>query len=148
MENKGFTLIEIIVTLTIIAVISAVCIPSISYMHELCLKSDANNLVADIRYTKTLTVINGYEHKITFDNNGYKIVNDTNAIIKSHSFSSSVIFEDNELSRGSSKVKYMSYNIDGTPQESGSIILANTNGKNKIKISIVPITGRVKIVGL
>lgn len=145
LQKKGFTLIEIIVCITIISVITVIAIPSINYFAGVKLDADARNLVNDIRYTKLLTLLNGYQHKIIFEQNGYQIIDNTQKAVKCYKFDKNTAFECDQLSRGSSKVNYMSYNIDGTPEACGTLILAQTGGRKKVKISILPVTGRVSI---
>ena len=146
LKNKGFTLIEVIVYLSIVSIVSMIAIPSISYFQELKLKVDARNVASDIRYTKFLTIINGTEHKIVFQQDGYKIIDNTQKVIKSYILNKGVIFEDFELNRGPTKVNYMCYNINGDPTASGTLILTKTDGKKKMKLTIVPVTGRVSII--
>lgn len=145
MNQKGFTLIEVLVYFIILGIISAISIPSFKIISESSFKADARSLVSDIRYTKDLTLNNGEDYKIFFSNDGYEIKSPT-SIVKTYKFQRGTKFEKYELNIGSKKVNYMEYTQDGRATASGSLILSDAGGVNKKRISITPVTGRVALL--
>lgn len=143
MNKKGFTVIELIVGILLVGIFMGLAVTSVSFIKDSRFKNDGFNMLMNIRYTKDLSMIKGYQHKMVFNQDGYTIVDEYGETIKSYKFSKGVFFEDSELSRGPLKVNYISYNIDGSPEETGTLIISNSS--KKLRFSITPVTGRVSM---
>ncbi|HOA81355.1 MAG TPA: prepilin-type N-terminal cleavage/methylation domain-containing protein, partial [Defluviitaleaceae bacterium] len=55
-RNEGFTLIELIIVLSIILIVAAIVIPSFHITERYALKASAMELKSDIIYTRTRAV--------------------------------------------------------------------------------------------
>lgn len=147
MKIRGFTFIEIIVYLSIISIIAVVGIPSYRLVVKSKFNADVRNLVNDIRSIKDMTYIDGKEYKIEFSKDGYKIIDKYNAILREYKLNSGTYLKNYDLYKGSKKVNYMSYNLKGNAIASGTLIISNKNDSIQRKVSIVPVTGRVLLIG-
>lgn len=142
---QGLTLIEMVICIAILAVISGIAIPTYKIIYNAALKTEARNIVNDIRHIKDLTTINNIECKIIFNKDGYEILDSKANVLKKHKFEKGVFLEDNILNRGASQVNYMQYTQDGSASVSGSLIVSQADGRKKARVSITPVTGRAII---
>jgi type IV fimbrial biogenesis protein FimT len=70
-SQKGFTLVELLITIVLIAIIFAIGIPSYSrYSLNTNLKSAARNIQADFLDLKERAIAESTMYRITFDQNG------------------------------------------------------------------------------
>lgn len=145
MNNKGLTLIEVLVYFIILGVTYSIAMPSFRIISDSSFKADARSLVSDIRYTKDLTLNNGENYKIYFSSDGYEIKSPISTV-KSYRFQRGAKLDDYELNIGSRKVNYMEYTQEGRAAASGSLIFLGSGDSNKKRISITPVTGRVTLL--
>jgi type II secretion system protein H len=66
-KSSGFTLIELMVVVAIIALVSGLVMPSINSMFKVSLNSTARNLANTIKETYNSTVVTGNVHRIVYD---------------------------------------------------------------------------------
>jgi prepilin-type N-terminal cleavage/methylation domain-containing protein len=79
--SKGFTLYELIITLVIIAILSAMVLllfPS----NDIELDALAHQVAADIQYTQSLAVSLNARHRFDFSGTAYSIQDENGTIIK------------------------------------------------------------------
>lgn len=63
----GFTLIELMIVLVILAVAAAIAVPMASSAGSLQVRSAANMVAADLEYAKSLAIGTGQHHRVKFD---------------------------------------------------------------------------------
>lgn len=66
-DRRGFTLTEILVVVALIALLSAVALPSISNLFKVSLRSLSRELATAIRESYNSTVITGRVHRVVYD---------------------------------------------------------------------------------
>lgn len=146
-DEKGFTFIEVIIVMLIISILSVLTIPEFRVIERYRLKSQAEMLVKDLRYTQRLAMSQNtnFYFKLLKNDNGYLIrkgnslTDKTKIVYMKHNIKFS--------SNSQNNIKYTSKGIpsnpnDGTIGSGGTIYLVSQN--YKIKITVMPITGKVK----
>ncbi len=80
----GFTLIELMIVLVILAVAAAIAVPMASSAGSLQLRSAVNMVAADLEYAKSLAIGTGQRHSVVFDDGAetYRIVDANGNVIK------------------------------------------------------------------
>jgi general secretion pathway protein H len=66
-ENKGFTLIELILVLVIIGFLTALVTPAITSLTGLKLKTTARRVAAGLRYARSQAVTSGSDYQVVFN---------------------------------------------------------------------------------
>ena len=66
-ENKGFTLIELILVLVIIGFLTALVTPAITSLTGLKLKTAARRVAAGLRYARSQAVTSGSDYQVVFN---------------------------------------------------------------------------------
>jgi len=95
MDNKGFTLLELMIVIAIIGIFLAVAAPKMGGSKtDFKLYTVARTLVSDIRYAQELSINTKDKHGIFFSESGYEIKNTITAkTVKTIDFSSGVSYE-------------------------------------------------------
>ena len=141
MCNKGFTLIELIVTISILCIVVALAVLVIDtdmfYMEKM-----ADEFVMDVRYVQTECMKNSSgTHKIgiDIDNGCYYVYN--NSVVEK-----TVVFKNRyHIDYSNKNMKSVGFTFEGIPINAGTFKIMDSQ-TNKIKeISIVPATGRTVI---
>jgi Tfp pilus assembly protein FimT len=155
-SSKGFTLIDALITVFIIAVISTMAASSFSkYRKKISLRNAANLIAADYAYLKQKSIAEcvHYKIKLNEENNSYKILRGgLNGIASEFDESTAIIkklssFDEDIVFSSSSPPNYPHSQIIFQPRgtvSAGSIFLENSDGfKAKITSNL---TGRVYIL--
>lgn len=85
MNEKGFTLIELVMILVLIGIISAVIVPRFGNVSETKAGALKDKLKADIRYAQNLAMTQNQRYRVYFNSapapapDGYAVVSDANA---------------------------------------------------------------------
>jgi prepilin-type N-terminal cleavage/methylation domain-containing protein len=144
-RNEGFTLIELIIVLSIILIVAAIVIPSFHITERYALKASAMELKSDIIYTRTRAVKDSKRCwiKIFKDSNLYYITSDAfgphHKVVK--------LREGIEIEEAVfSTTDTIKFTIKGTTGSGGRICLRSKNFR--VKITVVPATGRVMIYSI
>jgi prepilin-type N-terminal cleavage/methylation domain-containing protein len=159
----GFTLIEIIAVVVILAIAALIAIPAFSGASEMQLKAAADKLAADLEYAKSMAVTTQTVYRVTFDTNAesYSIIDtSTNQVIADPVSKSPFTVTYPQESR-LSKVGIRSaslgstagvqFDATGAPQNTagtamttaGTVVL-EANGQT-LTVTVQPITGYVSI---
>ncbi|ABR48636.1 hypothetical protein Amet_2483 [Alkaliphilus metalliredigens QYMF] len=137
-NEKGFTLIEIIITLSIIAIMGAMAFPSYrGFYNEIALKTTAQEIESALHLAQQRSIDESREFCVELIGNEIRV--------REYVFGGKVVF----LQEMSPKIKVsteslsrISYTRDGVSRYGAFVI---TNGKNKAKVDTLIGTGRVRI---
>ncbi len=160
---RGFTLIDIIMVISIIGIVALLSIPQFDVFYEMKLQSAAKKLISDIRYTQTVAITTKQDYAIDFDvvQNVYRAyrVSDNSTLLdpfthapleidfKTHSQYRGVDIQNVDIGGGTT----LRFNWQGTPQTGtgsdlttqGNITLEYKN--SEILIKITPYTGKIEV---
>ena len=67
--SGGFTLVELLIVITIIAIAALTAIPMMSSATSVQIRSAANMLTADLEYAKSMSISRGQNFSVVFDKN-------------------------------------------------------------------------------
>ena len=153
--NGGFTLIEIIIVVVILAIAAMTAIPLMSSAGSVQIRSAANMIAADLEYARSMAISRGQNYSVVFDESteSYSIKDQSVAVIPhpvKKGFDYIIDFQnDSRLN----KVDITSVNFNstdsvlfdclGSPDNGGTISL-NANGPTAT-ITVEPVTGYISI---
>lgn len=151
---RGFTLIEILIVIVILAIAAMTAIPMMGSAASVQIRSAGNMIAADLEYAKSLAISKGQNFSVVFDEGAesYSIVDqDGNTI--SHpvkkGFDYVIDFEDEGLGRveiadadfdGASQVQF---DYLGSPDNGGTVHLQA--GDMSATVSVEPVTGYITV---
>ena len=141
MLNKGFTLIELVVTISILCIVLALAVLIID-IDMFYLEKMADEFAMDVRYVQ-MECMKGEtnNHRISIDiTNGCYYIYDIYAIKKTVAFKNRYKIDYSNQNMGS-----IGFTHDGTPINSGIFTILDTRTNETKQISIVPATGRTVI---
>ena len=138
-KMKGFTLIELIVVISLMSIFLLIAIPKIGFYIRFNEHQQIRQIKKDILYAKTQAIVKGNIHKFSYDaiNNTYSIQENATVIKR--------VYLKNGLEfsyKGSGTV--ITFSRTGAPSNGDTINLHNKN-KKKYKITITPVVGKVNI---
>jgi len=139
-DNKGFTLVEMMVVIGIVAILALITVPNIiSWRPKAALSGAARILKADLGLAKSRAIRDNANVTVTFDtvNEEYRIVDNNGTTIKFRRLTSSNI--GGTTFAGDT----VTFDRRGRSTSSGDIDLTNTSGTVKIVISLL---GRIQVV--
>jgi len=151
---RGFTLIEILIVIVILAIAAMTAIPMMGSAASVQIRSAGNMIAADLEYAKSLAISKGQNFSVVFDEvaESYSIVDqDGNTI--SHpvkkGFDYVIDFENEGLGRveiadadfdGASQVQF---DYLGSPDKGGTVHLQA--GDMSATVSVEPVTGYITV---
>ena len=151
---RGFTLIEILIVIVILAIAAMTAIPMMGSAASVQIRSAGNMIAADLEYAKSLAISKGQNFSVVFDEGAesYSIVDqDGNTI--SHpvkkGFDYVIDFQDEGLGRveiadadfdGASQVQF---DYLGSPDKGGTVHLQA--GDMSATVSVEPVTGYITV---
>ena len=133
MKKKAFSLIELIIVLAIISMVLSIAFLKSGAYFKIKEKKEAQNLLADINYCRQKSLSSGYDYKIEFIGNNYKIKKYGGDLVK-----------DVDLSFLKAASTYtIRFKPTGPVVDAQTTKFISNNGEYKIYIS--PIGGRIRI---
>lgn len=138
-KRRGYTLLEIIVVLALLAILLSISVPSMRIMENFKEKREIKIFRRDIISAKNKAIMEGtiYILSIERKNNRYVITN-RSKIIKDVKLVYWEILTGNTFNN---KIKFTAA---GSPDRGGRLRLKNKKGKI-IKLTILPVTGKLNI---
>lgn len=118
--NKGFTLIEVMISFLIFSIMTSIVIISFSSLYKAQEKKQfLNLLIQDIYYAQQLAINTGLPTYVYFDNeNQLYGIRQLREDIYTQSFDEKIQFQSGTL-----KLNELSFNSDGNARKSGAIII-------------------------
>ncbi len=154
LKSSGFTIIELIAVVVIIAIAALIAIPMMSSASGTQLRSAANMIAADLEYAKSMAISRQKTYKVIFDKNteSYRIEDETSVIGHPVKIGSDYVVNFSADSRVS-EVDIVSVNFNsnekvefnylGSPDNGGVISIAA--GTVTMTITVEPVTGFITI---
>ncbi len=152
--GRGFSLVEIMVVLVVMAILAAMALPELTGRNDMASLAASRRLTADMEYAQNLAITSQADVYVTFDrtNNLYRLTDANNADIPHPVIHTSNFVVDFDTLNGAqgvkistvtfpnSKVKFTSL---GAPDNAGSVTL--TCSSRSYVVSVAAVTGRVTI---
>jgi prepilin-type N-terminal cleavage/methylation domain-containing protein len=153
-RSSGFTMVEIMIVVVIIAIAAMMAIPMMSSGGSMQIRSAANMIAADLEYAKSMAISRQKTYAVVFDESTESYhIEDANGIIE-HPVKKGFSYEVNFSSDSRlSKVDIAAVDFDGTsliefdylgsPNNGGAVSLQA--GGTTITINVEPVTGFISI---
>jgi len=153
--SSGFTLIEIIIVVVILAIAAMTAIPLMSSGGSVQIRSGANMIAADLEYARSMAISRGQNYSVVFDKDtdSYRIEDQYNNIIPhpvKKGFNYVINFQnDSRLNKvditnvNFNATQRVQFDCLGSPDNGGTISL-NANGPTAT-ITVEPVTGYISI---
>jgi len=153
--NVGFTLIEIIIVVVILAIAAMTAIPLMSSAGSVQIRSAANMIAADLEYARSMAISRGQNYSIVFDDSteSYNIKDQSDTVIPhpvKKGFPYTIDFQnDSRLNKVNitgvnfNSTDSVTFDCLGSPDNGGTISL-NANGATAT-ITVEPVTGYISI---
>jgi prepilin-type N-terminal cleavage/methylation domain-containing protein len=111
---RGFTLVEIIVVVVLLAIVSLTAIPVLSSAADMQVRSAADKIAADLDYAKGLAITHQKTYTVVFapSEEKYQVQDSTGTILK-HPLRNGDFIEDFTKDRRVKKVNIVSTNLSG-----------------------------------
>ncbi|MDY6913937.1 MAG: GspH/FimT family protein [Planctomycetota bacterium] len=152
----GFTMIEIIVVLIVIAIAAAMVIPMVLSTADLEATSGARMLLSDLQYAQNVAITSQTPVTVTFDvsADSYSLTNTSGTLI--HPISKSAYEVDFTAMRGFDRLEIVSagfggnasvtFDALGTPDNAGSVTLQA--GPHIYRVDVAAATGKVTVTSI
>jgi len=151
----GFTLVELVVMIIVLAIAAAMILPQVTGMSEVAAQSAARRAVADLEYAQNHAVVSQASVSVTFNTaaNSYRVhlSNESDPLI--HPITKKAYEVDLDTEIGCEGVSLASvnfaggsvvtFNALGAPDNAGTLDL--TAGAQTYRVSVAAVTGRVSV---
>lgn len=148
---KGFTVIEVLIVVVILAIAAMTAIPMMSSAASMQMRSAANLIMADLEYAKSMAITRGQNYSVVFNTStdSYQI-EDQDSVVISHpvkkGFNYIVSFpNDSRLSKVAitnvnfNSTSSVEFDCLGSPDNGGTISLQA--GGVTATVTVEPVTG-------
>ena len=138
-RKRGYTLVELLVVLAILAIVLSIGMPSIRIIFNTSEKKELMEFKRDIIFARNSSIVENCAYTLLLDveKNGYRIKKE-NKTIKNIKFSHGIVLKSSNF--GAS----VYFTATGAPSKAGTISLTNRK-KDKIQITINVATGKVNL---
>lgn len=152
--SHGFTMIEIMVVVVILAITAMLAVPMLSSASSVQLRSAANMIAADLEYAKSMAISRQKNYTVVFNelSESYQI-EDANGIIDHPvkkgftyvvNFSTDSRIDKVEIADADfSSASQVEFDWLGSPDVGGSVTLQA--GGSSMTINVTPVTGYISI---
>ena len=141
MNKRGFTLIELIVTIAILAILTTLSIPAFSAISDsMRLQSDARQMAQVMRNARVESITAGKASNIYFYTYTGQYKDDVNG--KMYDLREGISFVGTTTFSGTPP--RCTFHPSGAASPAGTVTLKNKLG-NSVKIVVSPVVGRVRI---
>ena len=156
--EHGFTLIEMMVVLMLIAIVAAVVVPRMGALEGANLKSSARNVAGAVRITYATAIVNKKPYRICFDledqtfsveeKSGDEYVKAKDSLLGSRALPENIYFKKIEVMDRTCEdwCKEYLYFSPGGYVEEAAIYLTTEDGGRNISVFTKPMIGRAEIV--
>jgi prepilin-type N-terminal cleavage/methylation domain-containing protein len=154
-KSCGFTIVELVIVVVIIAIASLAAIPMMSSAASLQIRSAANMIAADLEYARSMAISRGQKFRVEFDKNteSYRI-KDQAGIVIPHPVKKGFNYEIDFRNEGKlNRVDITNADIGGdqivvfdclgSPDTGGTVSLQA--GGVTVTIEVEPVTGFISI---
>ncbi len=153
LTGSGFTLVELMVVIVIMAILAATVIPMAVGTSSTKAKSAARLVMADLEYAQNLAITGQDDITVTFDTvgNSYTVSNASGPL--NHPITKKSYTVDFDTARGLAGVSLsvasfggnpaVTFSALGAPAADGSVSLAA--GASGYQVTVAPVTGRVTV---
>lgn len=163
LQTTGFTMIELLVVVALLAILSLLIVPLVSTASDTQIEAAAQLIASDVEYVKSLAIGKGTDHSIIFDltNDSYKAVDEDDATLTHPVFRKSYVtalqtegmdVDIKDINGATTGTYKVTFDYIGTPYIQGLSTPATTDtvieleaGTNTRYITIKPITGFAEI---
>jgi len=147
MQKNGFTLIELICVIAIIAIATSIAMPNISnWLDKEALNTSARQIAVGIRKTRQLAMTTNRETKFELYRDGKYKIRDYDVrrpSLETVELSKRVNYISSNFNDNFYNIDVVGFNVRGRPTYGGTITLRAN--KEELNITVLPVTGRVKI---
>lgn len=151
---RGFSLIELVTVLVLVAILAVFAAPRLFTIQTITLPAVAAQLVANIRYTQSLSMSQGQRYRINFTATTYQISDMAGTpIVQPVTASTAPISVAPATLTGFNPPltnNYLAFDTKGVPYASATTALASnatitlTSGSEVSNVVVAPETGQVK----
>jgi len=151
----GFTIIEILIVVVILAIAAMTAIPMLSSAGSIQVRSVANMIAADLEYAKSLAITKGQKFSVVFDTSAdsYEIVDESGTTIL-HPVKKDyyvIDLQDEGLDKaditgavfGGTDPSRVEFDYLGSPDDGGTVTVQG--GKTTLTISVEAVTGYITV---
>ncbi len=153
--RSGFTMIELIIVMAIIAIAALVAVPMMSSAASVQIRSASNMIAGDLEYARSMAISRGQKYSMIFDPaaESYKIVDEGGIVIKhpvKTGFDYIVDFKNNgrlnkvDIANANfNATTSVQFDCLGSPDSGGTVGLQA--GETTVTITVEHVTGYVSI---
>ena len=159
---RGFTMVEILIVVVVMAIAAMIAIPMVSSADSLQVSSAANTISADIEYAKSMAIKTGRTFSVVFDSSteSYRIEDQDDNVIEHPVKKGFDYIVDFRAESRLDKVNIVSADFDstsevkfdylGSPYNGGDVTLNSglvtlSAGSSTATVSVEPVTGFIVI---
>jgi len=152
-KNRGFTLIELIAVIVIIAIAAMLAIPMFGSAASAQIRAAADMVAADLEYAKSMAISRQKTYTVTFDESAesYSITDESGIISHPVTHKDYVVNfkEDGRVNKVNivdadfASSEQVSFTYLGSPDNGGSVTLSG--GTKTMTITVEAVTGYVSI---